>query len=311
MKRILPLLINLLLIVTIISTALAYLGNLFWIFDLFSHFKFYYLLSFLFIFIYSLIEKKKYGIIVSLVFFLVIVSEFIPFYIPKQKSTQYDLSVFMANVKTENRSFSKVKERIKEVNPDVIILIEVDKAWINSVSELNEIYTFQISEARDDNFGIILMSKYKLSDSSIEYFGFGKRPSVVATVQLNNSAVKIIGTHPVPPFNKQNAAERDDQLKELGDYINKQSEPVLLVGDLNTTPFSYSFKTLSKKAELQNCFNGFGYQPTWQYRPFMPSFRLALDNCLFTSGITIADSNSLKEVGSDHLPIFVTLKIND
>ena len=63
------------------------------------------------------------------------------------------------NVHTANDQFDLVKQLIRDHDPDVVLLMEVNAEWIEALEELHSVYPYQQVEPREDNFGIALYSK--------------------------------------------------------------------------------------------------------------------------------------------------------
>ena len=86
-----------------------------------------------------------------------------------------------------------------------------------------------------------------------------------------------------------------------------ETEPVIVIGDLNATPWSEGFRLLAGPADLANSQEGFGYAASWPAR--LPPFgRIPIDHALHSRDLTVTD----RELGpgtaaSDHRPLRVTL----
>jgi endonuclease/exonuclease/phosphatase (EEP) superfamily protein YafD len=101
---------------------------------------------------------------------------------------------------------------------------------------------------------------------------------------------------------------RNDQLEKLAQLVRDQKKPVLLVGDLNVSPWSSYFTRLLKNSGLKNSMKGFGFQPSW---PSNTSFlRIPIDHVLYTPEIVIRNRAVGPDVGSDHLPVIVDFALN-
>ena len=94
---------------------------------------------------------------------------------------------------------------------------------------------------------------------------------------------------------------------ELPYLAANQKHPVLLMGDLNVSPFSYWFKRITEM-ELKNSMKGFGFQPTWPTG--IPFLKIPLDHVLHTDEIVIHRRMVGPDVGPDHLPVIVDFSVN-
>lgn len=291
-------------------TVLAFLGQFHWRLDLISHFRLQYLTYFFFLLIFAVILKSKIFIGITLIFFIINLLPFLPLYFPlKSPVKESGVTILAANVSRENREFSKAVELIQKTKPDIVILEEVDEGWLRAFDDLKKTYPYAVSEPREDYFGIAMLSKYELLNPRIEKIGKAGVPTVVANVKINSKEITVIGIHPIPPFSKRNTELRNEQIEQLAHYVNKQNTPVLVIGDLNATPFSYPYTKFIQDTKLVNCSNGFGYHPTWHLKPFVPPLGLVIDHCFYQQPIKVLDSYVEEDIGSDHKPIVNRISI--
>jgi endonuclease/exonuclease/phosphatase (EEP) superfamily protein YafD len=66
----------------------------------------------------------------------------------------------------------------------------------------------------------------------------------------------------VPPSSRSSALERNQQLKGIGEFIAEHDQPVVLIGDLNATPWNRFYKRLKHDSGMTDSARGFGLQPT-------------------------------------------------
>lgn len=150
----------------------------------------------------------------------------------------------LSNVNTEYGSPERVIASIEKENPDIVVLEEISDRWVKSLAPLYGNYAVQMFETRDDNFGIGLLSRIAAVSTQVVYIGSAEAPSIVAKFMLDNRALTIIGTHPLPPGNSQYSACRNEQLDKLADTARATEGPLVLLGDLNVTPWSYYYRKL-------------------------------------------------------------------
>jgi hypothetical protein len=79
---------------------------------------------------------------------------------------------------------------------------------------------------------------------------------------------------------------------------------VVVVGDLNITPWSHAFRSL-ERAGLRNSQRGFGLQATWPagYGPFM----VPIDHALHSRDLTVTHREVGPAHGSSHRSVLVEL----
>jgi hypothetical protein len=98
-----------------------------------------------------------------------------------------------------------------------------------------------LTQPREDNFGIGLFSKLPLEESEVAYIGSADVPSILATLKAEKTNFRVIATHPLPPGGRDYSRLRNEQLEELPDHL-RSPLPLILLGDLNVTPWSYYFR---------------------------------------------------------------------
>jgi endonuclease/exonuclease/phosphatase (EEP) superfamily protein YafD len=116
-----------------------------------------------------------------------------------------------------------------------------------------------------------------------------------------------MATHPLPPAGRDYSRWRNNQLAQLPGWVHRATSPLLLLGDLNVSPWSSHFRRLLRESGLRDSSQGRGVLPTWP--TFSPLLRIPIDHCLYSQGIAIVDRRTGPHVGSDHFPVIVDFVI--
>lgn len=250
---------------------------------------------------------------VSLILCVINLIQIVPIYVPYgsldtlQPDNSRDLKIVHFNVLTSNGEYKNAIEYIDKKDPDIVVLNEVNKSWIDKL-KLFEKYKYSVVETRDDNFGIALYSKIELQNARIEYFGDDGLPSAVAEFNVGDNEVSILGTHPLTPSDKISFNSRNKQFESLIENRNSFSKSMVLFGDLNTTSWSYGFKNLVKGMNLYDSRQGHGIQFSWPTT--IPILSVPLDHCLVSKDIKVLKREMGPNLGSDHRPLYVELRIS-
>jgi endonuclease/exonuclease/phosphatase family metal-dependent hydrolase len=93
--------------------------------------------------------------------------------------------------------------------------------------------------------------------------------------------------------------KRANQSKTVKDHINNSPYPVLVIGDLNDTPVSYTYRKLRKG--LNDAFVKAGHGAGFTYRGYYPPNRI--DYLLYDTRLECSSFNIIKVKYSDHYPI--------
>ena len=211
------------------------------------------------------------------------------------------------NVHTENERGDLLLEFLRHSEADAILLMEVNERWMNALEPLRTNYSQIIADPREDNFGIALFSRLPLTNSAVVELGKAEVPSIVTAITVGGQNVFLLGTHPLPPGSAENSRLRNEQFREIAGRVCSSKTPAIVLGDLNSTPWSPYFADLLNDSGLKNTSQGrglFGSWPTW-----LPFARIALDHCLVSASIRVINKQLGPRVGSDHLPVVIDVEI--
>lgn len=205
------------------------------------------------------------------------------------------------NVYTANRDFDATLRFLRTNAFDVVFLMEVDRRWLAALEALRPEYPFLAAEPREDNFGVALLARRAPLRHEVLELG----PAGVPSIDADFGAVRLVGTHPLPPGGRDMAELRDAQLRAVAAHVRGGTR-VLLAGDLNCTPWTAPFRALAKAGGLRDTSPGFGWQPTWP-SPFPGLLRIPIDHALVTTDLTCVARSVGPDLGSDHRPLLVAV----
>lgn len=312
MKKIINLLLKSGIIVAIFASILPNIFPNNWFIDILSNFKLQLVIFLLLLFVLNIFLQKSRAIgIILLILIFWNVSFISSLYYPSkfiEINKLKGVSMASVNLLSSNNEFGNVIDFIEKNDPDILILLEYNPKWESELSSITNRYSFIKKEVRNDNFGIGFFSKIE-SKTSILRFDHNKIPSIRADLEINKKPITIVATHPFPPVGQKRFESRNFHLKTIGKRRNEFSENLIIIGDLNTSSFSQHFKTLIQETRLRDSRNGFGILPTWP-----SNFKLlqtTLDHFLVSENISVVSRNIGKNLGSDHLPIFMEFRITE
>lgn len=297
---------------TVAATAsvLGFFGMYNWFFDLCSHFRVQYCLGLGVVAGLLLFPGKWRMAAVFGIFAMINLAVILPLYFwgePVPAVNERSVRALLANVNTQTGDAAAVVTMIRRFDPDIIVLEEVNARWLADLESVLSGYKHTEQEPREDNFGIGLWSRYPFLHACIAYIGAAEVPSIVAEIETPQGRCSVVATHPLPPIGKVYSDLRNDQLAELPRWVRQAASPVVLLGDLNVTPWSSYFKRLLRESGLKNSSQGHGVLPTWP--TFNPLLRIPIDYCLCSEGIKIVGRETGPDVGSDHFPVIVDFVI--
>ncbi|MCA8941190.1 MAG: endonuclease/exonuclease/phosphatase family protein [Planctomycetes bacterium] len=293
--------------IVLIPFVFALLGDLWWFFELWAHFHGCYAIAYTPWALGLYLARVKRMAIVTGITVLLDMMFVVPLWIgPTTSGQPANLRVMSINVNTSNRWYRIMHQAVAKEQPDILVVQETDNDWITSLAGIRREYPYYVERPRGDNFGIAFYSKYPCSSLEVEDIGPLAIPSILARLE-GFGELRIVSTHPMPPTPYRKPFARNEQLAKIAERIRRLDGEVLLIGDLNTSSWTRSFRKLVDRSELRDARLGFGRCPTWPGR-FAP-LGTAIDHALVSEGIEVVDYRVGDFIGSDHRAIIVDLRV--
>lgn len=236
---------------------------------------------------------------------LINAAEWIPFFLPASKpavssTAGESLIVVSANVYSRNRQSEDLYRWLKSSQADVIFISEVDLWWAGQIESWKADWPHQIVLPRPDNFGLALISRYRIAQSETPYLS-SLIPAVECQIETPAGRWSVAGLHPLPPAGAEYSKQRNEYLFDAAKRIQQLPTPRVVLGDLNSSSSSPFFRDLLSTTGLQDSRQGFGWQPTW---PAGNRYlRIPIDHCLVEPSLQVVSREVGPDIGSDHLPV--------
>jgi endonuclease/exonuclease/phosphatase (EEP) superfamily protein YafD len=211
------------------------------------------------------------------------------------------------NLLSNNENYNEVIEYIQAQGPDLVFLHEASRPW--EVAMDSAAFDYEVVRGRSDAliFGTLVLAKEPVD--AVSYgFAEGQPRAIEVTYQPEGWAepLGILSTHPLAPTTRERAGLRDAQLGFAADWAADQEGAFAVVGDLNASPWSWSFGRLTDGGALRNSQIGFGLQPTFSANSNV-LFRVPIDHLLHSGDLTVVDRRLGDSLGSDHFSLIVEL----
>ncbi|MEM6855624.1 MAG: endonuclease/exonuclease/phosphatase family protein [Planctomycetota bacterium] len=294
------------------GSVIGLLGDRPWFFDLFTHFRLQYAAALLLAVVGMLWLRKWKSVGVfgaALVLNAVLLA---PLWIaptpPPASGAGLRLVAF--NVLTANRNPSAVIDWVNLENADLLIMQEVNAAWIEQLDQGLAGYTrLPTDSIREDNFGMAMYLRSDWEAQAIEAMTDPAGvPRLEVVIDLYGQPVWIIGVHTLPPVSGAYSRYRREQLAEAAQRVALSDAPVILAGDLNATRWSAPMRRLLRDTELRDSAEGFGLQGTWPSGLGWTGM-IPIDHVLVSPDIAVEDRRVGPMLGSDHRPVVVDLRL--
>lgn len=172
------------------------------------------------------------------------------------------------------------------------------------------------------SYGMAIFSKYPIINQGLVFDNKRNNGAMFVDVKVNQDTLRVYNTHlesmsiraeelgDVEGIKqnyrstlgklKNGIQTRASQVKILADHISNSPYPVIMAGDFNDVPYSYTYFTL--KSILKNAFEEAGRGFGFTYNKVL--FFLRIDNIFFGNGLEALQFKTHREVDySDHYPI--------
>lgn len=283
-----------------------------WPIDISSHFTFQYALTTLLILLYSIWNRY---IRISIFATFLLLFNFMTLITWNESAhasirTESTFSIYSANINKSNRELHKLIDELRKNNADIILLLEINDDNIQPLQSVIQTYPYKIESLNNNTSGTgaVIMSRFPiLSHETTKYSEFGNL-LITAYINIYGKQVVFYGAHFPKPTNINEFPSRSKQILSLARDISEQTTPIILAGDLNTTPYSPVFKKLIDTSKLKDSREGFGWLPSWP--TYLPLFWLPIDHILVSQDIKVQNRTVGSYIGSDHYPVLAELAIN-
>ena len=167
--------------------------------------------------------------------------------------------------------------------------------------------------------GMIIYSKYPIINRGEVFEGKPKNQVIFVDVVKNADTIRIYNVH-LQSFKfteedllgageeasflsklTSNSKKRYAQVDALLEHVNQCPYPLILAGDFNDTPYSYSYNQLAKTLKDAHLKSGKGYGGTFHH-DVLPNLRI--DYQFYTKAFSLVDFQIHDDVlYSDHFPV--------
>ncbi|GIV59939.1 MAG: endonuclease [Rhodothermaceae bacterium] len=217
--------------------------------------------------------------------------------------------LMIANVLMTNRNTEALRERIREADPDLLLLVETDARWQEALRPLETTYPYRLCYPQDNTYGMLLFSRLPLENAGVRFLVEDDVPSMWAEVVLPSGArFDLIGVHPRPPRPDigQDATKRDAELLLVARIVAERGRPAVVAGDLNDVAWSHTTRLFQRLSGLLDPRKGRGMYNT--FHASYPFLRYPLDHVFHAGVFQVGALRRLPAFGSDHFPMFAELR---
>ncbi len=237
-----------------------------------------------------------------------------------------ELQVLSANLLKKIRTVKPLIRYVQTHEPDVVLCQEVTRHAVDELEEhLPDQYPYRYWMADPlSQLGLGVFSRLPLVLEDRWSTGLTGPFALRLRVRVAGQVLVLYNVHLLSPLFDGNGADgnlllvmRNRQVQDILADANARSEPVLMMGDWNTTEASDIYQTIRR--QFRDCWAEAGLGPGWTWphnlephsrlgaRPF-----LRLDHAFCSSELEITEAQVVTQpMGSDHSPVVYTVRLPD
>lgn len=289
------------------STVSILLARLDWRLDLLSHFRLQ-LVGLLLLFLLPLILMRRWKSMAIIALCLAphlwsLSIHYLPVLRDRRPTEGPPLSLLSFNVLSENRDYQAVRQLVVREDPDVLFLTEINSLWRDEMRSLLARYPYTATRTSEDNFGMLLYSKFPITQREFIIDSTIRAPLLVARLAWDDQELTFFGLHPQTPISAQGARSRNATFALVA-RLSQERSPLLIAGDFNCSTYSPHFQDFSRG--LKDSASGRGNVMTWHR--LSPLLGIPIDHILYGDSLVCTSMRIGPKCGSDHSAVLASFR---
>lgn len=227
------------------------------------------------------------------------------------KENELPFNLLVANVYQENDHYQKLVDLINKTNPDIVFLLETNKAWMENIREATNQFEYKIEVPLENTYGLLFYSKLPIEYQEVNYLISTEIPSIIVDIKYNNQTVRLYGLHPTPPVPQENeeSTERDAEILMTGKAAKDYGKACIVFGDMNDVAWSRTTRLFLKTSQMLDPRRGRGMYNTFHVKHWF--LRWPLDHYFLSSQFRLIDMKIEDSIDSDHFPISISVVLRN
>jgi len=223
--------------------------------------------------------------------------------VPPDPRAPARLRVLVANVLHDNPRFDDLVRLIRRERPDVVGLVEYNRAWLDGLAAVRSEYPFRVEYPYGAGGIALWFRSQPASIDEPEWLVARGNCVIHASFDFAGRRRHVWVVHPTSPLYRF-GTPGNLELTALADRVRDTGGSRVVMGDMNCTEGSAHFHDFLRTTGLRDSRLGFGRQPSWP--TFLP-YRIAIDHALVSSDLAVVDRRLGPSIGSDHFPLIFDL----
>lgn len=296
------------------ASLIALLGEYFWVAELFTHFRLYYLLILALLVLIFLYSGHRKLMIVTVLLILpnawfvgpYLFTELIS--IADSRATgeaETGISMTVMNVHHKNDGYARVADYLRDRDPDIIVISEFTPAWRSALRFLSRSHSHVLDGTRPGRWGLAVFSRLAFADAEQIDLAGTDTVNLRFVIEAGSIPLEVYAVHLYSPTSPSLAHNRNLQLEDLADRLVLSEYRRLVVGDMNLTPYSPYFSRFTEQTGLQDARLVDGVHITWPASA-LPIW-IPIDHALADPAANVVQVRTGPDIGSDHFPLEIFL----
>lgn len=299
----------------IFVSAASVFGRTFWMFELLTHFRVQYAVAGAVLALALAMFRRWVGAGISLALGLAHAVPVLSLFVAPPSTdapTRPNVKVVTMNLRHRFADVEATRRLIRAERPDIVILTEYLADHVPMMDSLRDILPHRAGTPPRGKFDTVLLSRMPIVWSRIYRPTGPSFPVVEARLCPapgdQAACFTLIALH--APRSEFARGTRQKKVFELVAQraVSVADGRVIVVGDLNTTPYSPRYRDLVADGGLRDAAVGSPWRTTWISR--FPPFGLTLDHVLVGPALTPFARRVAGDIGSDHFPVIAEITVD-
>jgi endonuclease/exonuclease/phosphatase (EEP) superfamily protein YafD len=193
---------------------------------------------------------------------------------------------------------------LDEQDVDVLVVLEAPPSWAARARE--ELSGHQVVDGGGGTDSYVV-TRIDVGDVRRPLVRPIPLSSLELVAETEAGPVPVLALHTSRPVRAHGARKRDQQLAGAAAWARGVRGPVLVVGDLNATPWTGAFEDLLERGDLRDSARGFGYQPSYPAGWWL--LGIPIDQSLYRDGLVPVRRALGPTFGSGHRSLVVEYRL--
>ncbi len=236
---------------------------------------------------------------------------------PREEDDDAAISVLVYNAMVGTRPASEQVRLVQESGADLVVLLEPPDEVLRACGPdgiLRRTYPHAVRRpwaSNPPNSYQVLISRWALARPDGAPFEGPVVGVMAAVADAPCGRLAVVVVHPNSPRNRERwrqALAEAGRAAALARELSDAGLPVLVMGDLNSTPSGLVSRRICSLAGLRRCKPWLAPAGTYPSDREWP-LRIAIDDVLVSAGMAVCSWEVMSASGSDHAPVRVSISV--